>query len=115
MFFSTHLIATSTLQSSHLVSQQCLLENHLPRKGFHAGAVPFHVAGIGGPGAPHEFTFNRRSDEALQGHAIDNSSWGWAEHPGDVILRTAGQHDRISSECHRFIYQVLVGQEMEQT
>ena len=41
----------------------------MPRKGFHAGAVPFHVAGIGGPGAPHEFTFNRRSDEDLQARA----------------------------------------------
>ena len=32
----------------------------LPRKGFLAQAVPVHLRGIGGPGAPHEFLFQRR-------------------------------------------------------
>ena len=59
-----------------------------PRKGFHSGAVPFHLTGIGGPGAPHEFTFNRRGDEDLQGFTIDSKHFGFAPHPLDVVLRT---------------------------
>ena len=57
------------------------------RKGFHAGAVPFHLTVVGGPGAPHEFVFSRREDEDLQGFEIANSKWGHAAHPQDVILR----------------------------
>ena len=32
------------------------------RSGFHRAAIPIHLAGIGGPGAPHRFEFTRRSD-----------------------------------------------------
>ncbi|CAK9078225.1 unnamed protein product [Durusdinium trenchii] len=62
-------------------------EQYRSQKGFHSGAAPFHLTGIGGPGAPHEFTFNRRGDEDLHGFEIENSKWGYAAHPQDVILR----------------------------
>lgn len=32
------------------------------RTGYHSLAVPVHVSGIGGPGAPHFFEYRRRSD-----------------------------------------------------
>ena len=35
------------------------------RSGFHRAAVPIHLSGIGGPGAPHRFEFLRRSDSGL--------------------------------------------------
>lgn len=58
------------------------------RKGFHAGAVPVFLGGIGGPGAPHEFLFERRDNENLVGQLIENKYWGFEPHPQDVILRT---------------------------
>ena len=58
------------------------------RRGFHSGAVPVNRVGIGGPGAPHEFSFHRRCHESLAGQAIENKYWGYGEHPHDVILRT---------------------------
>ena len=60
------------------------------RKGFHAGCVPVYLAGIGGPGAPHVFSFHRRNDPDLQGHVVQNQRWGYAEHPHDVVLRYLG-------------------------
>lgn len=32
------------------------------RVGFYANSVPFHLHGVGGSGAPHEFLFSRRRD-----------------------------------------------------
>ncbi len=32
----------------------------MPRKGYLAEGVPVMLTGIGGPGAPHQFTFERR-------------------------------------------------------
>lgn len=48
--------------------------------------MPFQLTGIGGPGAPHEFTFRRRDDPELQGVHIENTAWGYQLHPHDVIL-----------------------------
>ena len=58
------------------------------------------MTGIGGPGAPHEFTFNRRGDEDLHGFEIENSKWGYAAHPQDVILRLglSGPPEIVSSK-----------------
>ena len=50
--------------------------------------MPFHITGVGGPGAPHVFCLQRRSDEELAGVHIENNHWGYPAHPGDVILRT---------------------------
>ena len=58
------------------------------RRGFHSGAVPVFVGGIGGPGAPHEFTFERRDNENLVGQCIENRFWGYDTHPRDVVLRS---------------------------
>ena len=58
------------------------------RKGFHAGACPFQLVGIGGPGAPHAFEFMKRSDEDLAGVEIDENLFQHSQrHRGDVILR----------------------------
>lgn len=65
------------------------------RKNFHLGAVPFHITGVGGPGAPHVFCFQRRSDEELAGVHIENPHWGYSARPDDVILRT----DHVASFC----------------
>lgn len=40
----------------------------MPRKGYLAEGVPVMMTGIGGPGAPHQFTFERRETLGL---------WGW--------------------------------------
>lgn len=57
------------------------------RKGFHAGACPFHLQGVGGPGAPHSFTFVRRQDESVKGFEVDSAAWGQLEaHPLDVLV-----------------------------
>lgn len=62
----------------------------LPRKNFNQIAIPVQVIGIGGPGAPHDFTFERRENVELQpGESIANTLWGFAPHPQDVILRTS--------------------------
>ena len=62
------------------------------RKGFHAGCVPIHLVGIGGPGAPHEFVFCRRADQDLHGHVIEENACKdfstMPAHPQDVILRS---------------------------
>lgn len=59
----------------------------LVRKGFHAGACPFHLQGVGGPGAPHCFTFVRREDEYVKGFEVDRAAWGQLEaHPLDVLV-----------------------------
>ena len=50
--------------------------------------MPFHITGVGGPGAPHVFCLQRRSDEELAGVHIENTHWGYPARPGDVILRT---------------------------
>ena len=63
------------------------------RKGFHAGACPFQLVGIGGPGAPHMFTFLKRSDEDLAGVEIDESRFSCQRQRGDVILRRTHQSD----------------------
>ena len=48
--------------------------------------MPVFVGGIGGPGAPHEFTFERRDSENLVGEWIENKFWGYDVHPQDVIF-----------------------------
>lgn len=40
--------------------KQCLLISAIFRKGFLVEAVPVMLTGIGGPGAPHHFEFQRR-------------------------------------------------------
>lgn len=39
-----------------------LVSEDLLRNGYHSQAVPIHLTGIGGPGAPHHFEFVRRCD-----------------------------------------------------
>lgn len=41
--------------------QYSVLAQYL-RSGYHAAAVPFQMVGLGGPGAPHYFHFQRRGD-----------------------------------------------------
>ncbi len=56
-------------------------------KGWHSSAVPVQLKGIGGPGAPHCFLFQRREDVAVATADISNRVWGYEPHPKDIILR----------------------------
>ncbi|CAK9054939.1 FO synthase subunit 1, partial [Durusdinium trenchii] len=55
-------------------------------RGFLSGGVPVGIRGIGGPGAPHAFYFDRRHDLGAN-QVVDNEYWGLACHRDDVILR----------------------------
>lgn len=37
------------------------------RSGFHRAAIPVHMVGLGGPGAPHHFEILRRGDAGALG------------------------------------------------
>lgn len=63
-----------------------------PRKGFLSQGVPVNLRGIGGPGAPHCFELDRRS-EVPTGEGslpITDRYWGLPPHRDDVILRSFG-------------------------
>ncbi|CAE7465830.1 unnamed protein product [Symbiodinium natans] len=56
-----------------------------------AGCKSNHLVGVGGPGAPHVFAFDRRSDLGLEDEDVDSRFWqrlGATPHPSDVVLRT---------------------------
>ena len=63
----------------------------LSRKAFLAQAVPIHLKGIGGPGAPHEFLFQRRCNT------------GYLDQLGPVRDRRPFQKF-IHSQCIYYIY-----------
>ena len=94
--YPTCLPAPSHMDLGYTTPLSCV------RKGFHAGCVPIHLVGIGGPGAPHEFVFCRRSDQDLHGHMIEENACKdfstMLAHPQDVILRSFGgmneKHDQ---------------------
>ena len=75
------------------------------RKGWTGIGVPVEVTGIGGPGAPHAFVFERREDVQLQdGEVIDNKIWGFDPHPHDVILRSGcfSCPNLAGANCYQF-------------
>ncbi|CAK8988948.1 unnamed protein product [Durusdinium trenchii] len=63
-----------------------LLDQCRDWRGFLSGGVPVGIRGIGGPGAPHAFYFDRRHDLGAN-QVVDNEYWGLACHRDDVILR----------------------------
>lgn len=85
-------------KTRYLVSRFCAFLTccHL-RKDFLSGAVPVQVAGIGGPGAPHQFTFTRRED------AGPLSAWGvlfWLRYTAEYLCRnTIRQNVGLRCNC----------------
>ena len=98
------------------------------RKSFlHLWGMGNHLLGVGGPGAPHVFSFDRRADlgalpacinmfsfawrrggmRGIESSAVDSSFWSsmqLAEHPSDVILRTLDVFDTSSGGQDKALY-----------
>ena len=71
------------------VWHQCVKLDHVRDWRGWLSHLRVHVQGIGGPGAPHRFRFERRADIPAQENIIAPKHWeGAAAHPQDVILTT---------------------------
>lgn len=62
IFFRCNLIKIVTFSSFWFQTPFLTQTNQPIRTGYHAAAVPFNLKGLGGPGAPHYFSFERRAD-----------------------------------------------------